>query len=133
MSSAHVAEKPKEVHGPVWHGEARTPVIDGKYHDPATDELRVASGDHGYYLGPPAVDMIVHSIHEATSNRTFRAARPFTVEVLLYQVMRVVHDRKLEIDSLNATPYAIRITLAHELSNDEFTEVALEMVNGVWD
>ena len=51
----------------------------------------------------------------------------------LFQIMRVVHDWKLEVDSLNATPYAIRIILSHELTVEEFKEYSLEMANGIWD
>jgi hypothetical protein len=48
-------------------------------------------------------------------------------------MIRVVHDRKLEMDSLTATPYAIRLILAHKLTQEEFYEVTDKMVNGVWD
>ena len=133
MASTFNAEHPQVLYTPEWHGDARTPVVDGKYHDPATGELRVASGDHGYYLGPPAVDIIIRSQHEDTCQCVYRAARPFPVEALLFQIMRVVHDRKLEVDSLNATPYAIRIILSHELTVEEFKEYSLEMANGIWD
>lgn len=119
------------MHTPGWHGEARTPVVDGKYYDPNTGELRRASG--GEYLGPPAVDIIVKSIHADTTQCVYRAARPFRVEALLWQVMKVVHERKLEIDSVVATAYAIRVILAHEITVEEFGEIAGEMVNGIWD
>lgn len=48
-------------------------------------------------------------------------------------IMRIVDERKLQIDSLNATPYAIRVVLAHELSGEEFAEVADVMATGIWN
>ncbi|CAI7565639.1 unnamed protein product [Penicillium crustosum] len=108
MSSTH----PLEFHAPGWHDEERTPIVDGKYYDRATGEIRLASeGDYQEYMGPPAVDIIVRSQHIDT----------------------VVGDRKLELDSVIATTYAIRVTLAHELTPDQFSEIALNMANGVWD
>lgn len=131
MSTTYKPEHPQEFYAPGWHGEARTPVVDGKYYDRATGELRVASG--GEYGGPPEVDIIISSIHEDTTQCRFRASRPFPIEAILYHIMQVVHERKLEMDSLTATPYAIRVTLAHQLTADEFSDVSMKMANGIWD
>lgn len=73
------------------------------------------------------------SLHEDTTHCVYPAQRPFTVEKLLYQIILVVHDRKLQIDSLNATSYTIRIVLGHELLVEEFTEVADAMAYGIWN
>lgn len=131
MSTTYKPEHPRQFYAPEWHGEAQTPVVDGKYYDRATGELRVASGS--YCGGPPEVDIIIQSIHEDTTQCCFRASRPFPVEVLLWHIMQEVHERKLEMDSLTATPYAIRVTLAHELTVDEFNDVSIKMANRVWD
>ena len=127
---AHDDGQEHEVHGPGWHADARTPVIDGRYYDPKTGELRAATG-HQEYLGPPAVDIIIRSQHEDTTQCVFRASRSFRVEALLCQMMEVVRDQKLEIDSLNATPYAIRIILCSELTVDDFYAAAFRMANGL--
>ncbi len=124
-------QQPQAIHTPGWHEHHRTPVIDNKYYDPKTGELCVASGQFEY-LGPPAVDIIVSSMHEDTSHCKYRAARPFAVEAVLCNVMRVVAEHKLEIDSLNATPYAVRIMLCNEMTVEQFNEVAIEMANGVF-
>ncbi|OAA69828.1 hypothetical protein ISF_03098 [Cordyceps fumosorosea ARSEF 2679] len=63
MSSSH----PLELHAPGWHDEARTPVVDNKYYDRATGEIRTASeGDHQEYMGPPSVDILIRSQHVDT-------------------------------------------------------------------
>lgn len=130
MSSIH----PLEFHAPGWHDEERTPIVDGKYYDRATGEIRLASeGDYQEYMGPPAVDIIVRSQHIDTVKCIYRASRPFPMETLLCHIMKVVGDKKLELDSVIATTYAIRVTLAHELTPDQFSEIALNMANGVWD
>ena len=130
MSSTH----PLEFHAPGWHDEERTPVVDGKYCDRATGEIKLASdGDYLEYMGPPAVDIIVRSQHIDTVNCIYRASRSFPMETLLCHIMKVVGDRKLELDSVIATTYSIRVTLAHELTPDQFSEIALNMANGVWD
>ncbi|KAM4066827.1 hypothetical protein HRG_000845 [Hirsutella rhossiliensis] len=130
MSSTWRPEHPQQFYAPGWHEDAKTPVVDGKYYDRATGEVRVA--DAAEYGGPPAVDIIVSSIHQDTVGCSTRAARPFPVEALLYHIMRVIHDGKLELDSLIATQYAIRVVLSHELTVDGFGDVADEMVNGIW-
>ncbi|OAQ62869.1 hypothetical protein VFPPC_16392 [Pochonia chlamydosporia 170] len=132
MSCPYEPQHPLEIYTPGWHSDVRTPVVDGKYYDKKTGELRIAS-DHEEYSGPPAVDIIIKSQHEDTCQCTYRAARPFPVEALLWQIMRVVHDRKLEVDSLIATTYAIRIILCHKLTVDEFHEISIEMANGIWN
>ncbi|KAJ6437232.1 Glycoside hydrolase, subgroup, catalytic core [Purpureocillium lavendulum] len=130
MSRSH----PLEFHAPGWHDEGRTPVVDGKYYDRATGEVRLAAdGDHQEYLGPPAVDIIVRSQHIDTVQCAYRAARAFPMEALLSHIMKVVKERRLELDSVMATTFSIRIILCHVLTPDEFNEIALDMANGLWD
>lgn len=130
MNSSSQIVKPKQLHTPGWHEEARTPVVDGKYENPTTGQVLIA--DCAQYLGPPAVDIIILSIHGDTAGCVFRAARAFKMEHLLANVVRVTSEKELDIDSLNASPYAIRVVLAHELTKDDFTGIALEMVNGLF-
>jgi len=54
------------------------------------------------------------------------------VEVLLFQIMKIVNDRKLRLDSLTATGYAIRVIVAHEMTVAEWDGVVDEMANGIW-
>ena len=72
------------------------------------------------------------SLHEETNGIVHRAARPFPMEKLLYQIMQIVNDRKLRLDSIQATSYTIRVVLAHELKVGELRDVANDMVNGIW-
>lgn len=123
--------KQRQLHTQGWYEEARTPVVDGKYEDPSTGQVLIADG--AQYLGPPAVDIIVLSIHEATTDCVFRAARAFKMEHLLANIVRVVSQRDLDIDSLNASTYAIRVVLAHELTKEDFGTVAVEVVNGFFE
>ncbi|KAJ5338647.1 hypothetical protein N7452_005375 [Penicillium brevicompactum] len=130
MSTSH----PLSFHGPGWHDEAQTPVVDGKYCDRATGEIKLAA-DGGYqeYMGPPAVDILIRSVHIDTIECSFRASRSFPMETLLCYIMKVVGKRKLELDSVMATTYSIRVILAHELTPDQFSDIAFDMANGVWD
>lgn len=129
MSSTH----PLEFHAPGWHDDGRTPVVDGRYYDRATGEVRLTSdGDHQEYMGPPSVDIIVRSQHVDTTHCIYRATRAFPMEALLCHIMKVVGERKLEVDSVIATTYAIRINLSHVLTPERFSEVALDMANGIW-
>ncbi|GAB0145675.1 hypothetical protein EsHS_00006101 [Epichloe bromicola] len=127
--------KPKhsqEISTPGWHGDEQTPVVDGKYYDRKTGELRTAIG-HQEYSGPPAVDILIKSQHVETADCCSRSARPFPVTALLCHMMRVVEERKLEIDSLVVTTYAIRLILDNEMTKEEFYEAADKMSNGIWD
>ncbi|KAM0425974.1 hypothetical protein ACHAPT_008913 [Fusarium lateritium] len=120
-----------EFHPISWDYEAKRPIVDSKYNDPKTGELRTSTG--AVYSGPPSVDIIIMNLHEDSNEGIYRATRPFPVEKLLFHVMRIVHERRLKIDSLNATAYAIRVILAHELKKEEFIEAAHAMLNAVWD
>ncbi|KAM6510089.1 hypothetical protein FALCPG4_017717 [Fusarium falciforme] len=120
-----------EFHPIHWDAEANRPVVDGKYNDPKTEELRTSTGT--VYTGPPSVDIIIMNLHEDSNEGIYRATRPFPVEKLLFHMMRIVHERELQIDSVNATAYAIRIILAHELKKEEFIEAAHAMLNAIWD
>ncbi|OAQ86670.1 hypothetical protein VFPBJ_00710 [Purpureocillium lilacinum] len=132
MSDTCSSKHPEELFTPGWHDVAQTPVVDGKYYDRGTGEIRTAT-DHQEYSGPPAVDIIIYSIHEGTTECCYRAARPFPLRTLLCHIVQVIQERKLEIDSLFAAPYAIRIILADDLTREEFSEVTNAMVNGIWD
>ncbi|GLB11241.1 hypothetical protein AtubIFM57258_008107 [Aspergillus tubingensis] len=123
-------EHPDELHTPSWHAASNRPIVDGKFNDPETGEVRDAGGL--VFSGPPAVDIIITNIHEGSSNNIFRAQLPFRMEKLLAWILRVVGERKLQLDSLNATPYAIRVVLAHELNEGQFHEIAHEMAAGIW-
>lgn len=54
------------------------------------------------------------------------------MQKLLCHVVGVIRDRGLEVDSLTATPYAIRVVLAHPLNDEKFGEVTDLMANGIW-
>jgi len=127
--------RPLEFHAPSWHGDARTPVVDGKYVDRTTGQVRDAPGGDGHqeYIGPPAVDIVVRSMHEDTLHCAYRAARSFPMEAILGHVMKVVGQRKLKLDSVMATTYTVRVILSHELTPQQFSEIAKEMANGIWD
>ncbi|RAH63296.1 hypothetical protein BO85DRAFT_444592 [Aspergillus piperis CBS 112811] len=123
-------EHPDELHTPSWHAASNRPIVDGKFNDPETGEVRDAGGL--VFSGPPAVDIIITNIHEGSSNNIFRAQLPFHMEKLLVWILRVVGERKLQLDSLNATSYAIRVVLSHELNEGQFHEIAYEMAGGIW-
>lgn len=131
MSTTQSDMHPDEFHAPGWDEESKRPIIDGKYNDPKTGELREAKGM--VYSGPPAVDLVVMNLHEATANSVFRIQQAFPVERILYHVMKVVHAGKIQIDSLTATQYAVRIVLAHELTQEGFDKFYGDILSGVWD
>ncbi|PWY68617.1 hypothetical protein BO70DRAFT_382694 [Aspergillus heteromorphus CBS 117.55] len=111
LSSLFHRSHPDELHAPSWHATSNRPIVGGKYHDPETGEVRDATGHEFSGPLPPWT----------SSSRISTRTRPAVVE-----------ERKLMLDSVNATPYAIRVVLAHGLSGEEFGEVAGVMVDGVW-
>ena len=110
---------------PVWDMESERPIVDGKYNDPVTGEIRKATGCS--YYGPPAVDIIVTSIHADTAGCVRRTAQTFPMEFILCHIFRIVEKRNLQLDSCLATKYSIRLTLAHELTPGEFLTIAREI------
>ncbi|KAL2674093.1 hypothetical protein Neosp_012539 [[Neocosmospora] mangrovei] len=114
-----------------WDAEDKRPIVDGKHNDPQTGELRISTG--AAYSGPPSVHIIIMNLHEDSNEGIFSATRSFPMEKLLFHMMRIVHERNLQVDSVNATQYAIRIILAHELNREEFNEAARAMLGAIRD
>ncbi|CAH0002501.1 unnamed protein product [Clonostachys byssicola] len=119
-------------HDPGWHGELRTPVVDGKYIHPKSGELRDIKDDDspGYYCGPPAVDIVIQNV---AAKGTFRKAQAFPMEGLLSVIMGVVREKNLSLDSIMATSYTIRVILSHEMTDEQYKEVAMRMIYGISD
>jgi hypothetical protein len=127
---------PLEFHVPGWHDAGHLPVVDDCNIDRSTGAVFDAPEGAGHQedTDPPAVDIVVMSVHENTTQCVFLGARPFPMAALLgHIVTNVIGKRKLEIDSVTATPFAIRVILAHPLTPTAFSEIAMEMANGIWD
>ena len=84
------------------------------------------------FLGPPAVDIVISSIAEPSLGSVWRCARRYPVQTILWEMMRLIHERQLEIDSLMVTKYAIRLVLAHEMTEEECREVSIAMTDRWW-
>ena len=125
MAITTTATQSHSFDSPVWDMESERPIVDGKYNDPVTGEIREATG-YSYY-GPPAVDIIVTSIHEDTAGCVRRTAQTFPMEFILCHIFKIVEKRNLQLDSCLATKYSIRLTLAHELTPGEFSTIAREI------
>ena len=123
---------PYEFFAPGWHPEGLTPVVNNRYVDRGTGEIR-ETADRRRYAGPPYVDVIITNLHEDTVHYQYRAARAFPMEVLLCHMVGVVARLKLHVDSILATAYAIRIVLSHDLTLNSFNNVVHEMASGIWD
>lgn len=125
---------PQSIRAPGWHSEHQTPVVDGKYIDPKTGKVCVATDDdHAEYNGPPVVDIIVRSQHIDTVDCMWRAPRAFRMEIILCNIMKVVEKEQVEVDSVMATPYSIRVFLTHELTTDRFYEIARAMTDDFFE
>jgi hypothetical protein len=133
MSSTFKAEHPQEFYNPGWHGDARSERVSLMAN---ITTWRLASCAlqlviMGTTRAHQQLTLIIRSQHEDACHCAYRAARALRVDAFLFQIMRVVHDRKLEVDSLHTTPCAIQIIRLHELTVEEFHESALEMGNGI--
>ncbi|CAK7203340.1 hypothetical protein SEUCBS139899_006071 [Sporothrix eucalyptigena] len=124
---ANCSLHPKEFHTDWWHYDANTPVVGGKYCDPATGETRDMPDDKPLYRGPPAVDIDIMNQYIRDTNQALRVQRSFPMEFLLCHILSVVDKRQLKLDTVVATHFTIRVILSHELSSDEFYEIAGEM------
>jgi len=120
------AKHPDEFYPSGWDSEAKRPVVGGKYEDPATGELRDACGITTG--GPPSVDLFVSNVHVSSLAHAMRASRPLPMRTLLRHLLSVVEKHNLDIDSVTATPYAIRLVLSHEFASlNEWMVVSNEM------
>ncbi|KAF8861064.1 hypothetical protein BDZ45DRAFT_800280 [Acephala macrosclerotiorum] len=132
-------------HSGVWDATSKRPIVDGKFEHPITGALTPATGDR--YCGPPDIDILITNIHESGGTESspppnhpfcghLLSARPFPLEKVLWQVMKVVNEEGLEVHSLNAGSYGVTLVLAHEFKEGKgkgFREVADMMSNGLWE
>jgi len=133
MSSAPacplIPRHPDEFHATPWDAHANRPVVDGKYQDPVTGELRTACGS--IRGGPPSVDIVIMNINVSSCNYIARASRDLPTRTLLCHIMKVVEQHMLGIDSVNATEYSIRLVLCHQFENlDQWREISGAIVDG---
>lgn len=119
---------PQSIRGPDWHFEAQTRVVEGKYIDRTTGKFLVDHGG-GKFAGPLAVDIIIKSQHAQTAYCTVRAQRPYSMETILCHLMKVVEREKLQVDSVMATTYSIRVILSHELTREGSCEGTDDMLH----
>jgi hypothetical protein len=135
MSTTKSTIPTKSFHSGDWDYATKRPVVDGKFEDPVTGELRAQESSS--YAGPPAVDIIIMNMHEDYKG-TYRSQRPFTVTAVLCHMMKIVKEEGLEIQSLNAMPYSVVLLLACEIPEREdgmkgFNWVADRISNGLYD
>jgi len=71
------------------------------------------------------------NISISSCNHIARASRDLPTRTLLCHIMKVVEQHKLEIDSVNATEYSIRLVLCHQFENlDQWGEISSAIVDG---
>ncbi|KAJ6442750.1 hypothetical protein O9K51_03925 [Purpureocillium lavendulum] len=113
---------PWEIHAPQWV-EGKTPVVDGKYIDLKTGDLKEATSN--WRLGPPAVNCAIYAI--STGIRVAQNQMTFPVDKVLWRLINAVHKYDVEVDSLTATPYTVRLILRHDFSMEEWKAFLIEV------
>jgi len=103
------------------------PIVDGKYLDLATGQIKVHSGR--MMGGPPAI--AVYWNNRLCTGRTdqFRAisaSSSCSLSEYLIRVGQLLTTGACTIDSLNATTYSVNVVVMSELSTSEFSEALRE-------
>jgi hypothetical protein len=97
------------------------PIVDGKYHDLATGEIKTHTGLKR--AGPPSLSIYWNNCGDVTSPDHFFAlgcSSRHTVTEYLARVGEMLRQGGCTISSLNATTYAVNVIVITELPSAEF-------------
>ncbi|KAM0337353.1 hypothetical protein ACHAPQ_003211 [Fusarium lateritium] len=97
------------------------PIVDGKYHDLATDEIKTHTGVFGG--GPTSLSIYWNNCAAVTRPDHFFAMgcySRYTVTEYLARVEEMLGNGKCTVSSLNATKYAVNAIVMTDLSSEEF-------------
>ncbi|KFX87862.1 hypothetical protein O988_09254 [Pseudogymnoascus sp. VKM F-3808] len=98
------------------------PIVDGKYHDLATDTIKTHTGP--FRGGPPSVSVYWQNRGGSNRHNLFHAVGAISsckVTDYLVRVGEMLKARKCIVSSLNATEYAVNVIVETELSTGDFT------------
>ncbi|OBT82024.1 hypothetical protein VE02_09815 [Pseudogymnoascus sp. 03VT05] len=98
------------------------PIVDGKYHDLVTDEIKTHTGL--FRGGPPSVSVYWQNRGGSNRHDLFYAVGAISSRKVTDYLVRVGEMLKAEkciVSSLNATEYAVNVIVETELSTVDFT------------
>lgn len=97
------------------------PIVDGKYHDLSTDEIKIHTGV--LRGGPPSVSVYWNNCGAITRPDQFFAVGATSGHTVTEYIMRVgdmLRDGGCSVHSLNATEYSVNVIVSTALSTEEF-------------
>lgn len=103
------------------------PIVDSKYHDLATDEIKTHTGVFG--AGPPSLTIYWNNCASVTRSDQFIAMGSYsrhTVTEYIARVGEMLRQGKCTVSSMNATQYAVNVIVLTDLSSAEFTDMLRE-------
>ena len=98
------------------------PIVDGKYQDLSTGELKTVEG--GRTIGPPSLSVFWHNKHTKRERGSFISTAfysPASVTEYLARVGEFLSTGVCEVDSLCATKYSVNLIITTQLSDKDFT------------
>lgn len=98
------------------------PIVDGKYHDLVTDEIKTHTGL--FRGGPPSVSVYWQNRGGSNRHDLFYAVGAISRRKMtdyLVGVGEMLKAGKCIVSSLNATEYAVNVIVVTELSTVDFT------------
>lgn len=103
------------------------PIVDGRYHDLVTGEIRTHTGN--FRAGPPSLSIYWQNRGGSDRRDLFYAVgatSKYNVTDYLFRVGEMLRREMCTVSSLNATEYAVNVIVITELSNMEFTALLRE-------
>ncbi|KAF4472888.1 hypothetical protein FALBO_210 [Fusarium albosuccineum] len=103
------------------------PIVDGKFHDLAADEIKTHTGV--FRGGPPSLSVYWNNCASVSRPNQFVAMgciSGHSVTEYLVRVGEMLRQGKCTVSSLNATQYAVNVIVLTYLSSEEFTGLLRE-------
>ncbi|KAL2702029.1 hypothetical protein AAEP93_006327 [Penicillium crustosum] len=109
-----------------WHPEHKVPIVDGRYQDPRTGEIRQNTRTDTF-LGPPFVHVIWLNMHGNSTFRGIGATFAASIDDVFVGIADHVRGNVYSITSMNATLYSVTVVCSTEKSDFEIGGVIQDL------
>ncbi|CAG8059105.1 unnamed protein product [Penicillium salamii] len=110
----------------LWHPEHKVPIVNGRYQDPRTGEIRQNTRTDTF-LGPPFVHVTWFNNIANSTFRSIGATLAAPIDDVLVSIANHVKENIYSITSINATLYSVTVVCSTEKTDVEIGDAIQHM------
>ncbi|WQF81228.1 hypothetical protein CDEST_06242 [Colletotrichum destructivum] len=99
------------------------PIVDGKYHDPETWEVRTIASRQECVAGPPNIDQYWHNLVAGPDDKFYAMRSSFTKDITEFMIRlgEFLKKGQCKLHSVNATEYSVTVIIESLRKRHEIT------------